>query len=153
MVLKFSKLVQVSFFCSSASLFSSHLTLQGGRLYFTCLQLHFLNFFSLLSCASFSIDSPFLPPPSAFSLSLSTYAYSPLTPPPSDRFHYHVSHGSPALLLMDDLTRILIYCSINNITSYSTLTSPPPTPLPHLFYPLNTLQVLPFLFPHFAPSL
>lgn len=54
---------------------------------------------------------------------------------------------------MDDLTRILIYCSINNITSYSTLTSSPPTfplllslPL-YLLYPPNTLQpVLSFSF-------
>lgn len=80
---------------------------------------------------------------------------SPL--PRGDRFHYHVSHGSPALLLMDDLTRILIYCSINNITSYSTLTSPPPSSVSSFlqlypFYPPNTLQpLLSFSF-HSAPS-
>lgn len=86
---------------------------------------HFISTLLISSPSSFSIDSTFLSPPSAYP---HTPPPPPPAPPPSDRFHYHVSHGSPALLLMDDLTRILIYCSINNITPYSTLTSPPPCP-------------------------
>lgn len=76
---------------------------------------------------------------------------------PSDSSYYHVPHASPAPLLMDDLTRILIYCSINNITSYSALSSPfSPLPSPPLTapYPPDTLQPLPFLsllLPHAVP--
>lgn len=102
------------------------------------------QFLSALPSSSLHVSAflHFLPPIHLF-LFPPFLLLSPL--PRGDRFHYHVSHGSPALLLMDDLTRILIYCSINNITSYSTLTSPPPSSVSsflqlYLFYPPNTLQ-------------
>lgn len=114
---------------------------------------------------TFSVVVVFLSPPCPVYFSLDTsfrfsasflpihtlppFLFLPLLPP-SDRFHYHVSHGSPALLLMDDLTRILIYCSINNITSYSPLTSPPPLPMPSPSHSTGCTLQTPFSdFSHF----